>query len=242
MSFLTKKRFWTSADVFEAEGKYGISLDGRPVQTPAKARLLVPTKKIAQGIAAEWDAQEEQIDPLSMPTTRWANAATDKVASQMEDVVGMLASYGDSDLLCYRAAGPETLVARQAEAWDPVLEWAAEQYDAPLASTTGVIPVKQSNQSVENLRVVLQRFDAFQLASVHDLVTISGSLILALAVFERKMSPQIAWSAARIDETWQKELWGEDEEAEAAEEVRRTAFMFAHQMLTMLVYKGKTAG
>ncbi|MCP5073841.1 MAG: ATPase [Rhodobacteraceae bacterium] len=234
MTPFIKKRFWTSASVVATDGGFGINLDDRSVQTPAKTRLVVPVREIAELIAAEWEAQVDQIDPVSMPTTRWANAAIDKVAMQVDGVVDMLASYGGSDLLCYRAAEPGSLVNRQAEAWDPVLTWAAKRYDAPLVSVVGVIPFDQPNQSLSNLRRELLRFDAFQLAAVHDLVTISGSLLLALAVSEQRLTPEVAWAAAQIDEVWQKELWGEDEEAKAAAAAKQEAFIFAHELLQLL--------
>ncbi len=234
MNPFVKKRFWTSADVVDVAGGFGVSLDSRPLQTPAKAPLVVPVRDVAALIATEWADVVEQVDPTKMPVTRWANAAIDKVADQQADVVEMLASYGASDLLCYRAAGPKTLSDRQTEFWDPVLEWAKNRFDAPLKSTIGVIPITQPNRSTANLMAKLQSFDAYELAAVHDLVTISGSLVLALAISEKKYSAEDAWFFSRIDENWQKEQWGEDEAATATAEAKRISFLFADRMLQLL--------
>lgn len=234
MSNWTAKRFWTSATVGEAEGGFEVLLDGRPVRTPAKAPLVVPTRAMAAAIAAEWDAQAEKIDPETMPVTRSANAAIDKVTVQHSEVAEMLAAYGDSDLLCYRATDPAELVARQAAAWDPLLEWAASALGAPLAARTGVMHRPQPAEALVALGRRVHALDAFSLAAFHDLVSISGSLILAFAVANERLTPAEAWEISRIDETWQEELWGEDEEAVAAAARKRAAFLTAAEILFML--------
>lgn len=227
MSDWQPKRFWKQAQAEPCEGGFTVLLDGRPVRTPAKAALAVPTQKMAEAIAAEWDAQEKVIDPRTMPVTRGANAAIDKVRTQRAEVVAMLAEYGDSDLLCYRAAGPEGLIEKQAEAWDPVLEWAAQTLDVRLAVGEGVMHVVQSPEALKKLRDEVAAFDEFALAAVHDLISLSGSLIIALGVTRNALEVEKAWLLSRVDEHWQIAQWGADEEAAAAEMIKRQAFLDA---------------
>ncbi len=214
MSDWKAKRFWKEASVVEEDDGFAVVLDGRSVKTPAKTPLVVPTEQLAQQIAAEWDAQVDEIDPLTMPVTRRANAALDKVARQHAEVAAMIAEYGESDLLCYRATGPIELVARQTEHWDPLLEWAASELDAQLTTTQGVMHIKQSDEAIQTLSKLVHGLDNFQLTGFYDLVSISGSLILALAVIRGRLTPQDAWSLSRLDDEWQIEQWGRDEEAE----------------------------
>jgi chaperone required for assembly of F1-ATPase len=175
------------------------------------------------------------LDPNAMPATRLANAAIDKVRAQRGEVVDMLAAYGASDLLCYRAEGPETLVSRQRAGWDPLLAWSAEELGADLAVGSGVMPVAQSPGDLDRLREPLEAMDAFEIAAFHDLVALSGSLVLALAVALGRLSAEEAWRLSRLDEDFQIEEWGEDEEAAEAAARRRTAFLDAarfHAQLT----------
>lgn len=227
MSEWSMRRFWKEAGVVPEDGGFAVKLDGRGVKTPAKTPLVVPTMALAQAIADEWDAQGEKVDPTGMPFTRMANSALDKVRTQHAEVADMLAAYGDSDLLCYRADHPAELIARQAAGWDPLLAWAAEVLGAPLAPRVGVIHAPQDPQALDALRARVHRFDAFRLAAFHDLVSMTGSLILAFAVTEGRISPQDAWETSRIDESWQKEQWGEDEEAEALARVKNAEFLHA---------------
>jgi chaperone required for assembly of F1-ATPase len=222
------KRFWKAASVTgdAAEG-WGVALDGRPVRTPAKARLAVPSRALADRIAAEWDAQDGEIDPLSMPFTRSANAAIDKVAPQLDAVAAMIADYGETDLCCYRAAGPEVLCRQQAEAWDPLLVWAREALGAGLVPTVGVVPVAQPVESLDRLRDRVGSLDAFALTALHDLVSLSGSLLLGLAVLEGHLPAEEAWRRSRIDETYQESQWGVDELAAAAAAAKRGEFLHA---------------
>jgi chaperone required for assembly of F1-ATPase len=227
MSDWKPKKFWKTATAMPADGGYTVLLDDRPVRTPAKAALTVPTMAMAEAIAAEWDAQKEQLDPGTMPVTRGANAAIDKVRLQRTEVVALLAEYGDSDLLCYRAAGPEALIAKQAEGWDPMLDWAARVLGAPLSVGEGVMHVTQNPETLERLTAEIARFDDFELAAAHDLISISGSLVLALAVTKEALSATDAWQLSRIDEHWQISQWGEDEEAAATEAAKCAAFLDA---------------
>ena len=227
MSEWQPKRFWKQAQAEACDGGFTVKLDGRPVRTPAKAALILPTQAMADAIAAEWDAQGELVDPRVMPVTRGANAAIDKVRAQRDEVIALLAEYGDSDLLCYRAAGPDGLIKRQAAAWDPPLDWAAETLNARLFVCEGVMHVAQKPAALAALTAQVAAFDDFALAAVHDLISLSGSLILALAVTKDAITVEKAWAISRVDEHWQMEHWGEDEAAVAAEQIKKTAFMDA---------------
>ncbi len=221
------KRFWKEATAVPETGGFGIRLDGRPVKTPAKAPLVVPTAALAHEIASEWAAQEETINPATMPFTKTANAAIDKVAPQRREVAEMLAAYGDCDLLCYRAEAPAALARRQAEAWDPLLDWAAAELGARLEPCTGVIHRPQPPEALERLSRLVDSMGNFELAAFHDLVTLSGSLVIGFAVVRGQSDTESLWQASRLDETWQQEQWGRDEEAEKAAQRRRAGFMHA---------------
>ena len=225
MSEWAPKRFWTRADVTEAERGFGVSLDDRVLKTPAKAPLVVPTQGLARAIAEEWQAQGDRIDPTSMPFTRGANAAIDKVRTQHAEVADMLADYGDSDLLCYRAQSPAELVARQGAAWDPMLDWAEAELGARLEPRAGVMHVPQDPAALSTLRSQVHPLDAFQLAAFHDLVSLTGSLVLGFAAAREQAPAARIWSISRIDEEWQQELWGADEEAERVAELKKSAFL-----------------
>lgn len=227
MSEWKAKRFWKAAAVTEAGGGFTVELDGRPVKTPAKAALIVPSRALAQEIAQEWDAQEGEIRPAGMPATRFANAAIDKVAHQHGEVAQMLAGYGDADLLCYRAAGPVELVQRQVAAWDPLLDWAESVLGARLVPVQGVMHVAQARCALEHLAGQVRQMDHFSLTAFHDLVSLSGSLIIGFAALHDVHPPETLWRLSRIDEAWQAELWGRDEEAHAAAQRKQADFFNA---------------
>lgn len=233
MSSWKAKRFWTAATAEACDGGYTVRLDGRPVKTPAKAAFVVPTLAMAQASAAEWDAQTGVIKPETMPVTRAINSALDKLTQQFDEVVSLLAAYGASDLLCYRATGPEGLIERQAAGWDPLLQWSADTLGAPLVVTSGIVPIAQPAASLTRLRDQVARFSPFELAAVHDLVAISGSLILAFAVTHGRLSGAEAFDLSRIDETWQAEFWGVDEDAAALEASKRQAVLEAEQFYAL---------
>jgi len=233
MSGWAKKRFWTQASVAPQDVGFAVLLDGRTVCTPLKTALVLPTQAFARAVADEWAAQTDEIDPLSMPFTRAANAALDKVAPQRAELCDMLASYGGTDLLCYRATGPEGLIQRQAQGWDAHLDWAARRYEAPLQVTHGVLPVEQPQDSLARLRAALDPLSVFELTGLHDLVTISGSLVLALAVSEGILSAEDAFDLSRIDEHWQIDQWGKDEEAAETEAAKRTDFLRAKVVMDL---------
>ena len=218
------RRFWKDAAVVPGEDGFGVHLDARPLRTPGKAVLSLPTQRAAEAVAAEWQAQGDVIDPRSMPVTRAANAAIDKVIVQQAEVTAMLAAYGETDLLCYRAASPEALAARQALAWDPLLDWAEQRFGARLIVARGVMHVAQPEEALDRLAKPLSDMSAFELTGLHDLVALSGSLVIALAVVEDHLPVQDLWHRSRIDEAWQEEHWGFDAEAAELAESRRIAF------------------
>ncbi|MEL6689897.1 MAG: ATP12 family protein [Pseudomonadota bacterium] len=228
MSEWKTKRFWTSADVSVVEGGFTVTLDGRGVKTPGKSSLIVPTKALAEAIAVEWNAQEDEINPLTMPVTRSANSAIEKIAPQREVVIEALAEYGATDLICYRAERPQELVARQVAAWDPLLEWARTELGASLSTTTGVMFSAQSPEALAALRAPLETATAFELAGLHDLIMLSGSLVIGLKARE-ETDVSALWEASRVDETFQADEWGYDEEAQEAWEAKRAAFEAAHR-------------
>lgn len=227
MSEWKQKRFWTDVSVEDDDGGYAVALDGRRIKTPAKVPLRLPSRRMAEAVAAEWAAQEGEIDPRAMPFTRSANAAIDKVRTQHGEVADMLADYGDSDLLCYRADSPQELVERQAAAWDPALDWAEEALGARLQPRSGVIHVPQEAAAVAHLRAQVHMLDEFRLAAFHDLVSLTGSLILGFAAARGWRDPLSLWELSRLDERWQEEQWGADDEATAVEAIKRAAFLHA---------------
>lgn len=228
------KRFWKVARVEASGAGYGVQLDDKPLRTPAGAPLVVPTAALAEAIAAEWDGLSEKIDPARLPLTRAANAAIDRVSANPTPVIDMIAAYGANDLLCYRADGPTALVERQAEAWDPWLSWSARTLRAPLVAVTGVIPKDQPAESRAALRAAVARHSAFGLTALHELVTLSGSLVLGLAVSAGAVSADDAWGVSRLNEIWQAEQWGADAEAETAAALRRAEFVRSADILLLL--------
>lgn len=214
------KRFWKTVAIVDG----AIELDGRPVRTPARAPLALPTPQLAEAVAEEWRSVGEQIDPRAMPLTGLANAAIDQVAPNPAPFAADLARYGESDLLCYRAELPEPLVERQAAQWDPLLDWARTRYDVHFETTAGIMHRPQPPATIARLQEVVAALDPFRLAALNPLVTISGSLVASLALLEGAADPETVWRAAQLDEDWQAEQWGEDDLAVRAREVRRADF------------------
>lgn len=229
MSDWAPKRFWTNATAVAAGDGFEVRLDDRPVRTPAKTPLVVPTEALAAAMAAEWDRQGERIEPATMPLTRLANSAVDTVRLHPDALVDQIAAYGESDLLCYRVEAPAELAARQAAAWDPLLAWARSRFGAALVQGVGVMFVPQPAPSLAALRAEVARHDHFGLAALHELTTLTGSLVIALAVVYRFRPDAELWAASRLDETWQAEQWGEDAEAAATATRKAEAFADAAQ-------------
>jgi chaperone required for assembly of F1-ATPase len=228
------KRFWREATVVEAGAGWGIALDGRPVRTPLRETLQVPARRLADAIAAEWNAVEETIDPRAMPMTGLANAAVDRVAPDRPAFAASLAKYAEADLACYRSDSPQALVDRQAQQWDALLGWARRRFDVDFAVTTGVTHVEQPAATVERLTHEVSTLDDFRLAGLSPLVTAGGSLVAALAVLEGAWSPEKAWAAVSVDDAWQRERWGSDDEAERALAGRRADFFAGARFIELL--------
>ena len=228
------KRFWKEVTVEREEGGWSIRLDGRPVKTPARAPLVVPGEALAEAIADEWRSVGETIDPRAMPLTGLANAAIDRVAPEPRAFAEGLARYAEADLACYRAEGPRELAARQERSWDELLAWARRRYDVDFVTTCGLIHVAQPDPTVERLAHAVAALDPFRLAGLSPLVTVGGSLVAALAVVEKALTPEQAWDAVSIDDRWQLEQWGADAEAEAALENRRRDFFAAGRFVDLL--------
>ena len=228
------KRFWTTAEAVAEDGGWGVRLDERPLKTPGRAALRVPTEALAKAIADEWASAGSTVEPREMPLTGLANAGVDRVFPDRVAFAAGLARYAEADLACYRAEGPETLAKRQQQSWDSLLGWARRRFDVDFAVTTGIVHVAQPKPTVDRLAHEVAALDAFRLAGLSPLVTIGGSLIAALAVLEGALTPDEAWAAVSIDECWQIEKWGADAEAELALANRRRDFLAAARFLELL--------
>ena len=229
------KRFYEDAAAVETADGFAVHLDGRPVRTPGKALLALPSAAAAALVAAEFAAQGETIDPVSMPVLRLVNTALDGVAADTQAVLEDVIRFSASDLVCYRAGEPEALVARQAQAWDPVLDWARSALGARFFLAEGVMHVEQPRESVGAVGMWLrQREEPLRLAAIHVMTTLTGSALIALGVEAGGFSPDEAWAAAHVDEDWTVELWGEDAEAAARRQARRRDFDAAVALLRAL--------
>ena len=210
------KRFYTEASVIPGtEGGFVVALDGKPVRTPQRRELGVASPALAQAIAAEWQAQTDRIDPATMPLTRLVNTALDGVAMAQEEVFEDILRYAGSDLICYRADAPEALVARESELWDPYLDWAAAM-GARLVLSQGIVHVEQPPEAIRAIAALLRRHATpLQLTALHTITSLTGSLVLALALAEGQGNPSDIWAAAHADEDYNIAHWGEDYEAAA---------------------------
>lgn len=209
------KRFYKNVTVVTEDAAFAVALDGRLARTPATNRLALPAAPLAEAVAAEWRTQGTHIDPATMPLTTLTCTVLDAVTGREADVAADIAKYFGTDLLCYRADAPSALVARQATAWDPLVAWATETLGVPFSVTAGLMPVAQSPEVIPRALSLIEPEPAFRLAALHVLTTMLGSGILALAVARRRLALPEAWAAAHLDEDWQIEQWGHDEEAAA---------------------------
>jgi chaperone required for assembly of F1-ATPase len=228
------KRFYQHAAVTGDAAAYGVALDTRPLRTPSRTPLAVPTQALAEAIAAEWNGQGERIDPRAMPLTGLANAAIDRVAPDIAAFADGLAVYAESELLAYRADYPPALVAHQAAHWDPWLGWAQARYDIALTLVTGIIHQPQPPATLARIVAAYRAFDSFRLAALSPVVTISGSAIIGLAVADNAMCAEEAWTIGHLDELWQAEQWGKDPLAEAGHQERQRDLAAAVAMLRLL--------
>jgi len=226
-----RKRFYARAGIAETSDGFAVTLDDKPVRTPSRHTLIAPTREIAEAIAAEWDAQKEIIDPTTMPLTRLANTVIDAVASSVEAVADDIAKYFHSDLLFYRAGHPEALAANEAAHWDPVLFWAADALGAHFILAEGVVHVRQPAQAIAAARAALPA-DPWSIAALHMVTTLTGSALLALALMRGVLDEDQVWAAAHVDEDWNIEQWGVDEEVAARRLARFLDFRAAASVLT----------
>ena len=231
------KRFWKTVSVERTESGWEIRLDGRPVRTPGRVPLAVPAQAMADAIAEEWRAVGDDIDPRSMPLTGLANAAIDRIAPDPRTFAAGLARYGESDLLCYRSDHPVLLRERQDRVWDGPLDWARSRYDVHFEIVTGIIHRDQPQATLARLADAITARDAFALAALNQVVTITGSLVLALALAERALDADAVWAAANLDEDWQIEQWGEDMFATQARAVRQADYDAAVRFLGLTASK-----
>lgn len=229
------KRFYKAASVGTEGDAFTVLLDGRMVRTPGAATVLLPTRAAAELVANEYAGQGEVIDPATMPVTRLVNTALDGVAHHAQPVLEDVLRYASSDLLCYRAPSPESLVARQAELWDPVLDWAQQAMGAHFVLAEGIVHVEQPRAAIQAVSAHLrQRSQPLRLAALHVMTALTGSLLLALAVEADAISAADAWSAAHVDEDWNRAQWGEDAEAAARRAARERDMMGAAALLAAL--------
>ncbi|MBB3763091.1 ATP12 family chaperone protein [Sphingomicrobium lutaoense] len=228
------KRFWKEASREPQDDGHVILLDGRKVMTPAKRELVVPTGTLADAIVEEWQSAGEKVDPAAMPMTGLANAAIDRVMPDRQAFAAGLSRFAESEMCCYRADQPDALVERQAASWDRLIDWAQARYDIHFTVTSGVMHVAQPETTLDRLASAVGSEDAFHLAGLSPLVTAGQSLLVALAVRHGELSPEEGWKASQIEEDWQIEHWGEDEEARKASEARRRDFLNGARFLSLL--------
>ena len=228
------RRFWKEVTLEPSSFGHAVRLDGRPIKTPTHNVLALPTQKLADAVVAEWDAVAKTVDPLLMPMTGFANAAIDRIGPDRDGFAAAIAAYGETDLFCYRGAAGEALADRQAEIWDPWLDWARTRYDVSFVIVEGIMHQPQPEATLEALRAAVSARGTFELAAMAKLAHLSGSLIATLAVVERAGSAEDIWNASCLDELWQEELWGADHWAQKNRNDRAHEFMAAVRFLDLL--------
>ncbi|HEY1796897.1 MAG TPA: ATP12 family protein [Stellaceae bacterium] len=212
------KRIYRAVATESAPGGHAVTLDGKRMRTPGRRELLLPTSQLAAAIAAEWDAQVDEVRPAQMPLTRLAATAIDRTADQRDQTIAQTADYAGTDLVCYRADHPPVLAERQHAAWQPLLDWAAERYASRLEATAGIVPKRQSPSTLARFTETVATYDNFRLTGLHTATAACGSLIIALALAEGRLDAAEAFALSQLDETFQIEAWGEDAEAKQRRE------------------------
>jgi chaperone required for assembly of F1-ATPase len=228
------RRFWKEVTLEPSTFGHAVRLDGRPVKTPTRNELALPTKRLADAVVAEWGAVEKTVDPMQMPMTGFANAAIDHIGADRDGFVTAIAAYGETDLFCYRAAAGEPLAERQAAVWDPWLGWARARYDVSFVIVEGIMHQPQPEATLAKLRAAVAVRGTFEMAAMAKLAHLSGSLIATLAVVDQAGQPEVLWSASCLDELWQEELWGADHWAQKNRSDRESEFMAAVTFLELL--------
>ena len=227
------RRFYKEVGIERIDEGYLIQLDGKIVKTPAKDRLVVMNKPMALAIVEEWDAQEEHIDPETMMLTKLANTAIDRVRGREHEIITEIVKYISSDLLCYRSESPKELVIRQCETWDTLLNRFEKELGIKLETVSGIMYAEQSEEALENAYKHLQSFDIYALSAIHNITTMLGSAVLAVSLANQYITLEDAWHAAHIDEDWQIEQWGSDEEAAARRQNRLREMRLTAQFLEL---------
>jgi chaperone required for assembly of F1-ATPase len=228
------RRFWKEVTLEPSSFDHAVRLDGRPVKTPSGKELALPTRALADAVAEEWNAVGETIDPLAMPLTGLANAASGPIAADRDGFVTAIAAYGESDLFCYRAEAGEPLASRQAQIWDPYLNWARGRYDVSFVVIEGIIHRPQPEATLTKLRAGVAARGTFELAAMAKATQLTGSLVASLALLERAFGAEEIWQAACLDELWQEENWGADHWAQKNRSDRKAEFMAAARFLELL--------
>ncbi len=228
------RKFFTTVAVEKQERGICILLDGKPLRTPARTEVILPNQRLAQAIAEEWRAQEEKLRPDTMPLTRLANTAVDRVAPARAEMVERIMAFGRSDLVCYRAGSPSDLVERQSRVWDPLLSWLRQRHGAELQTCTGIEFIAQPEEALRALTRAVEANDDFVLAAIYAAASLSGSLVIALAMAERQLDAEAAFAAAHLDEAYQAEKWGTDPQTQARAERVAAELMAAERFLAML--------
>jgi chaperone required for assembly of F1-ATPase len=207
------KRVYKIVAVESVEGGFQVTLDGKPLSTPARAPLVLPQRRLIEAIAAEWDAQIDKIVPKSMPLMQLASTSIDHVGPQRERIAADVVAYAATDLVCYRADIPLALTKREQEVWQPLVDWVRSEFDAPLTIITGVMPQPQPTETLGALRATIDGLGDMELTALHALTVATGSLVIGLAAMKGRIDADAAWAASLLDETYQIEQWGEDAEA-----------------------------
>lgn len=228
------KRFWKVVDVVQGDGGWAVALDGRTPKTPAHAPLRLPTEAAARLVADEWAAQGEFLDPATMPATRLASTAIDRVAQAREAVADEIAAFAGSDLVCYPAEAPSSLVDRQARTWSPWRAWAATELGVHLEAAEGLLHRPQDPAAVARIRELALRLDDFALTGLAMATPLLGSAVLAFALQRAADRADALFDASRLDEAFQEERWGVDAENAARTAARREEARLLERWFTAL--------
>ena len=233
MSEWKQKRFWKNVHVVSSKTGYLIKLDDKILKTPAKKQMLLPTEALAKKVASEWGKQVEEVDSTTMPFTKSSNAALDKVSEQFEEVSSLIGEYGDTDLLYYRADSPPELKKRQKTGWDPIVNWAENTFKVQINCGTGIVYIPQDAKLFSEINIKINSLSIFGLTAFYNMVSITGSLILGLAIINGRLSAEEAYQLSRIDEQWQLAQWGEDEEAQVTSNLKKIAILHSEEFFAL---------
>ncbi|MGK9164745.1 ATPase [Inquilinus limosus] len=227
------KRFYKTVTVVPAGDGFGIALDGKPIRSPAKADFILPSRALAEAVAAEWATQGDDVVPATMPLMQLAATAIDRVAPNRAHIIDTVSGYGGTDLLCYRAETPAALAERQKAAWQPLLDWAMTALDAPLTATSGIVHQPQPDSSLAALRAAVAAQDEWRLTALHQATALTGSLVLGLALLAGRIDADTAFELAELDASFQIERWGEDAEAAARRATLRAELQAAARLVEL---------